>query len=93
MRLLERSSKRRCWSRQKLDAIGLNGYPKTTGGDGMHIFIPIEPDYTYEQVRHFAEVIARMLAARAARSVHDAASGCKAREKPRLLRLPADRGK
>jgi bifunctional non-homologous end joining protein LigD len=46
----------------KLDAIGLAGYPKTTGGDGMHIFIPIEPHYSYEQARTFAEVIARMLA-------------------------------
>ncbi len=46
----------------KLDAIGLEGYPKTTGGDGMHIFIPIEPHYTYEQARTFAEVIARMVA-------------------------------
>jgi bifunctional non-homologous end joining protein LigD len=49
--------------KQKLDAIGLIGYPKTTGGDGMHIFIPIEPRYTYEQARTFAEVIARMVAA------------------------------
>lgn len=48
--------------KEKLDAIGLDGYPKTTGGDGMHIFIPIEPHYTYEQARTFAEVIARMLA-------------------------------
>ncbi|MDP9054563.1 MAG: DNA ligase D [Acidobacteriota bacterium] len=48
--------------RQKLDDIGLEGYPKTTGGDGMHIFIPIEPRYTYEQARTFAEVIAMMLA-------------------------------
>jgi bifunctional non-homologous end joining protein LigD len=48
--------------KQKLDAIGLDGYPKTTGGDGMHIFIPIEPDYSYEQARTFAEVIAMMLA-------------------------------
>lgn len=46
----------------KLDAIGLEGYPKTTGGDGMHIFIPIEPHYSYEQARTFAEVIARMAA-------------------------------
>jgi bifunctional non-homologous end joining protein LigD len=49
--------------KQKLDAIGLAGYPKTTGGDGMHIFIPIEPVYSYEQARTFAEVIARMIAA------------------------------
>jgi bifunctional non-homologous end joining protein LigD len=49
--------------KQKLDALGLKGYPKTTGGDGMHIYIPIEPHYTYEQARTFAEVIARMVAA------------------------------
>ncbi len=49
--------------KQKLDAIGLVGYPKTTGGDGMHIFVPIERGYSYEQARTFAEVIARMLAA------------------------------
>jgi bifunctional non-homologous end joining protein LigD len=47
----------------KLDAIGLEGYPKTTGGDGMHIYIPIEPVYGYDQARQFAEVIARLLAA------------------------------
>jgi bifunctional non-homologous end joining protein LigD len=47
----------------KLDAIGLKGYPKTTGGDGMHIYIPIEPVYSYDQARSFAEIIARLLAA------------------------------
>jgi bifunctional non-homologous end joining protein LigD len=47
----------------KLDAIGLTGYPKTTGGDGLHIYVPIEPHYTFEQARSFAEVIARLLAA------------------------------
>ena len=47
----------------KLDAIGLAGYPKTTGGDGLHIYVPIEPHYTFEQARSFAEVIARLLAA------------------------------
>ncbi|HTW66930.1 MAG TPA: DNA ligase D [Bryobacteraceae bacterium] len=40
-----------------LDSVGLAGYPKTTGGDGMHIYIPLEPAYTYEQVRSFAELL------------------------------------
>ena len=40
-----------------LDSLGLAGYPKTTGGDGMHIYVPLEPIYTYEQVRSFAELI------------------------------------
>jgi bifunctional non-homologous end joining protein LigD len=43
--------------RKALDKIGLEGYPKTTGGDGMHVYIPVEPVYTYEQVRSFAEVL------------------------------------
>jgi len=49
--------------KEKLDAIGLTGYPKTTGGDGLHIYIPLEPHYTFDQARSFAEVIARLVAA------------------------------
>jgi len=41
-----------------LDQIGLVGYPKTTGGDGMHVYIPLAPVYTYEEARTFAELIA-----------------------------------
>lgn len=47
----------------KLDQMGLQGFPKTTGGDGMHIYVPLEPRYSYEQVRNFAEVLARLVAA------------------------------
>ena len=43
--------------KKTLDSIGLAGYPKTTGGDGMHIYIPLEPVYTFEQVRSFAELL------------------------------------
>jgi bifunctional non-homologous end joining protein LigD len=44
-----------------LDQIGLVGYPKTTGGDGMHVYIPIEPVYSFEEARTFAELIARLV--------------------------------
>jgi bifunctional non-homologous end joining protein LigD len=44
-----------------LDQLGLTGYPKTTGGDGLHVYIPLEPVYTYEEARTFAEVIARVV--------------------------------
>jgi bifunctional non-homologous end joining protein LigD len=47
--------------RQKLDLMELSGYPKTTGGDGMHIYIPIEPVYTFEQARTFAQLLAYIL--------------------------------
>lgn len=48
--------------RRKLDLLELEGYPKTTGGDGMHIYVPVEPVYSYDQTRIFAEIIGRMVA-------------------------------
>jgi bifunctional non-homologous end joining protein LigD len=48
--------------RKKLDRAELESFPKTTGGDGMHIFVPLEPRYTYDQVRALAEVLATMVA-------------------------------
>ncbi|HKD80929.1 MAG TPA: DNA ligase D [Candidatus Angelobacter sp.] len=46
----------------KLRMIGLEGYPKTTGGNGMHIYVPVEPIYESNQTRAFAEVLARWVA-------------------------------
>jgi len=46
-----------------LDNIHIRGYPKTTGGDGMHVFIPIEPRYTFEQARSFAEILSQLVLA------------------------------
>jgi bifunctional non-homologous end joining protein LigD len=43
-----------------LDKAELESYPKTTGGDGMHLIVPLEPRYSYEQVRGFAELLATM---------------------------------
>jgi bifunctional non-homologous end joining protein LigD len=51
------------WVRGRLDKVELESYPKTTGGDGMHVFIPLEPRYTYQQVRSFAEALATLGAA------------------------------
>ena len=48
--------------RKKLDRAELESFPKTTGGDGMHIFVPFEPRYTYDQVRSFAELLSMMVA-------------------------------
>ena len=49
-------------TRQKLELLGLESYPKTTGGDGMHVYVPIEPRYSYDQARAFAQIIATLLA-------------------------------
>jgi bifunctional non-homologous end joining protein LigD len=49
--------------REKLRLIGLTGYPKTTGGNGMHMYVPVEPIYSSAQTRQFAEILARWVAA------------------------------
>jgi bifunctional non-homologous end joining protein LigD len=43
-----------------LDRLGLAGYPKTTGGDGMHVYVPVDPVYGYEETRTFADLISRL---------------------------------
>ncbi|AWH85846.1 DNA ligase D [Flavobacterium album] len=42
-----------------LDTLGIKGYLKTSGGKGLHIFIPIKPKYTYEQSRDFSHIISQ----------------------------------
>jgi bifunctional non-homologous end joining protein LigD len=49
--------------RRKLADLELEAYPKTTGGDGMHLYVPIAAAYSYEQVRTFAEIVARLVIA------------------------------
>ncbi|MGP3983693.1 non-homologous end-joining DNA ligase [Streptomyces sp. KR80] len=48
-----------------LDELGLTGWPKTSGGRGLHVFVPIEPAWTFTQVRRAAIAIARELERRA----------------------------
>lgn len=48
--------------REILDQVGLRGYPKTTGGSGMHIFVPIEPGPDYATTRLFSQAVGQLLA-------------------------------
>jgi bifunctional non-homologous end joining protein LigD len=43
---------------ERLEALGLKVFAKTSGATGLHIFIPIRPHYSYEQVRQFVELVA-----------------------------------
>jgi bifunctional non-homologous end joining protein LigD len=44
-----------------LDALGLASYPKTSGATGVQIYVPIEPGYSYDQVRDFVGNVGRMI--------------------------------
>jgi bifunctional non-homologous end joining protein LigD len=42
---------------KQLKGLGLPSFTKTSGASGLHIFVPLEPRYTYDDVRLFAGAI------------------------------------
>lgn len=51
--------------RPLLEELGMSGWPKTSGGRGLHVFVPIVPEWTFTQVRRSAIAVARELERRA----------------------------
>ena len=47
-----------------LESIEAPNYIKTSGATGLHICIPLAAQYTYEQSKQFAEIVARMVNSR-----------------------------
>lgn len=45
-------------TKQVLDALKIEGYCKTSGSTGLHIYIPMGAKYTYDQCQLFARMIA-----------------------------------
>ena len=52
-----------------LDEVGAVGWPKTSGGHGMHIYVRIEPRWGFADVRRAALAFAREVERRAPRQV------------------------
>ncbi|HSE82748.1 MAG TPA: DNA ligase D [Gaiellaceae bacterium] len=48
--------------KEVLDALGLAGFPKTSGADGFHVLVPIARRYSYDRTRELAEIVAGTLA-------------------------------
>jgi DNA ligase D len=48
-------------ARALLDELGYVGWPKTSGGRGIHIYVRIEPRWTFTDVRHAAIAFGRAL--------------------------------
>lgn len=48
-------------ARRLLDDLGYVGFPKTSGGRGVHIYVRIEPRWTFTDVRHAAIAFGREL--------------------------------
>ena len=45
--------------RAVLEDVGLAGHPKTSGGRGLHIYVPIEPRWTFVEVRRAVIALGR----------------------------------
>src|ERR687897_219570 len=41
-------------ARELLEELGLRGFPKTSGNRGVHVYLRIRPEWTFEDVRHAA---------------------------------------
>jgi DNA primase len=47
--------------RELLGELDLTGYPKTSGGRGLHVFVPLEPRWTFTEARRATIAIGREL--------------------------------
>ncbi len=56
-------------AREVLDEIGAVGWPKTSGGNGMHVYVRIEPRWGFPEVRRAALAFAREVERRAPEDV------------------------
>jgi DNA ligase D len=48
-------------ARALLEELGYAGFPKTSGGRGVHVYVRIEPRWTFTEVRHAAIAFGREL--------------------------------
>jgi bifunctional non-homologous end joining protein LigD len=46
----------------RLEQAGIRAYPKTSGGRGLHIYVPLAVGYTFERVRNWVKAVGQQLA-------------------------------
>jgi len=47
--------------RDVLEDLGLKSFPKTSGGKGLHLYIPLNTAVTYDETKSFAHAIAQLM--------------------------------
>jgi bifunctional non-homologous end joining protein LigD len=52
------------WVHDELETLGVPAVPKTSGSSGLHVYIPLPPNTSYESGMLFCQIVATMIAAR-----------------------------
>lgn len=52
------------WVHDELERLGVSGYPKTSGSEGLHIFIPLRPGTSYDAGMIFCQIVATIVASK-----------------------------
>src|SRR5262249_41457592 len=55
------------WIRDELARLGATGWAKTSGADGLHVYIPLPPETPYEAGLLFCQIVATVVAQRHAK--------------------------
>jgi bifunctional non-homologous end joining protein LigD len=50
------------WIRDELDSLGAIGVPKTSGADGLHVYVPLPPETPYDAGLIFCQIVATVVA-------------------------------
>ena len=50
------------WIHDELDRLGIQGFPKTSGATGLHVYVPLPPSTSYESARLLCQIVATMVA-------------------------------
>ncbi len=53
-----------CWLHDELERLGVPSFVKTSGSEGLHIFLPLPPGTPYEVGMIFCQIVATVVAAR-----------------------------
>ena len=53
-----------CWVHDELEALQVPGVPKTSGSRGLHIYIPLPADTSYESGQLFCQIVATVVASK-----------------------------
>jgi len=47
--------------KEVLDTLNINGFPKTSGSSGIHVYIPMGAKYSFKQVKNFSHLLMQMV--------------------------------